>query len=179
MKIFSPGIKEGLLYQRTTVWVPSRTISMRKQCYHLLKEIESYPIDEWIESRDWSWVTSPEQKASSIQSQINWREGMPGELESHRCQYSWIVAYKDPYEKNWDFRYDRIYPYIIEGSLETAIDDAAAVFAKDAVIRTLERPRFGQECSDRLREYPVPKGVLQYFRKEYRERRQKLIGEID
>lgn len=178
MKIISPGIKEGLLYQRTTVWMPSHTLFMRKNAYRLLKDIENYTIDEWIESHDWSGVTNPEQKAKAIQSEISWRELMPKELESYCCHYSWIVAYEDPEETERD-RCDRIYPYIKTENLDTAIDEAAAVFAKDAVIRTLERPRFGQSWTDRLREYPVPEGVLQYFRKEYTKRRQKLIEEVD
>ena len=164
MKIISPGIKEGLLYQRTTVWVPSRTLFMRKEAYRLLKDIENCSIDEWIESFDWSWVTNPEQKASSIQSKINWRENMHEELESYRCHYSWIVAYKDPEETE---------------NLGESVDKAAAVFAKDAVIRTLEEPRFDQEGSNRLREYPVPEGVMYYFRTEIRKMRQELIEEID
>ena len=179
MLIHSPGIREGLVYQRTTVWVPSRTLFMRKEAYRLLKDIEHYPIDEWIESSDWSWVTNPEQKVRAIQSEISWREHMPEELESYRCHYSWIVAYKDPDEESHDFRYGKIFPYIKEENLEFAIDRAATVFAQDAVIRTIEKPRFGHVNSDRLREYPVPEGVLQYFRKEYKKRRQKLIGEID
>lgn len=179
MKITSPGIKEGLLYQRTTVWVPSRTLFMRKEAYRLLENIESCPLERWIDLHDWSWVTSPEQKAMAIQSEINWREGIPGELESHRCRYSWIVAYKDPHEREGDFRHGRIYPYIEEDDVDKAIDEAATVFAKDAVIRTLDKVRFDSVCSDRLREYPIPRGVLQYFTKEYKNRRQKLIGEID
>lgn len=178
MKIFSPGIKEGLLYQRTKVYIPSSTLLMRKEAYRLLKDIENCSIDEWIESHDWSRVTSPEQKAASIQSEINWREHMPEELASYRCRYSWIVAYKDPEEtENW--RCDRIYPYIRTENLGESVDGTAAVFAKDAVIRSLEEPRFGQEGSDRLREFPVPEGILQYFKKECRKRRQRLIGSID
>ena len=116
---------------------------MRKEAYRLLKDIENCSIDEWIESFDWSWVTNPEQKASSIQSKINWRENMHEELESYRCHYSWIVAYKDPEEtENW--RRDRMYPSIRTENLGESVDKAAAVFAKDAVIRTLEEPRFGQ-----------------------------------
>ncbi len=178
MLIYCPGIKEGLLYQRTTVWLPSRTLFMRKEAYRLLEDIERCPLGRWVDLQDWSWVTSPEQKAMAIQSEINWRECMPGELESHRCQYFWTVAYKDP-EETEDWRYDRMYPYIRTENLDTAIDKASAVFARGAIIRTLEKPGFGQQWSDRLREYPVPEGVLQYFRKELRKRRQKLIEEID
>ena len=179
MKIISPGMREGLVYQRTTVWTASHTLAMRKEAYRLLKDIEHCPINEWVESQDWNWVTDPEQKARAIQSEINWREHMPEELESYRCHYSWIVAYQDPDEEPHEWRYGKIYPYIKEENLEVAIDKAAAVFSQDAVIRSIEKTRFGQEASDRLREYPVPDGVLQYIRNEFPKRRQKLILEID
>jgi len=44
-------------------------------------------------------------------------------------------------------------------------------------IRTLGKTRFDQECSNRIRENPVPEGVLQYFKKEIKSRRKKLIEE--
>lgn len=147
MKIISPGIKEGILYRRTALWVPSNTLSMRKDCYRLLNEVENNPVDEWY-------------------------------MELHGCHYSWMVAYKDPHERE-DWRRNRVYPYIKKEDLDAAVDEAAAVFARDAIIKTLEKPRFDQEWSDRIREYPVSEGVLQYFRKEIKKRRQKLIEEID
>ena len=178
MLIHNPGIREGLVYQRTTVWVPSHTLFMRKEAYRLLKEIEHCPIGEWVKSYDWSWVTDPNQKAMAIRSEINWREAMPEELERHRCCYSWIVAYKDPDEEPHEVGYGKIYPYIEEDDLEKAVSEAAAVFSKDAVIRTLQKTRFISQW-DKLREYPASEGVLQYFREEYRKRRRKFSGEID
>jgi len=75
--------------------------------------------------------------------------------------------------------------------LDMVVNEAARAFAKNAVIKTLEEPFFieyrrevfikGAKNNPFLykRYYPVPEGVLQYFRKELRKRRQKLIEGID
>jgi hypothetical protein len=75
--------------------------------------------------------------------------------------------------------------------LDRLIDEAARAFAKDAVIITLDAPFFIKYRRDvyikgaknnpflYYRFWPVSEGFLQYFRKELRRRRQKLIEEID
>lgn len=180
MQITGPGIKEGLVYQKTVVWAPSETLLMRKERYETVTGFEHCPLDEWIESQDWSWVSEPEQRSVSIRSEENWREAMKEELSSPCCKYFWIVAYKDP-DEELEYRKSKIYPYIEVGDLEAAIFRAAAVFAKDAIIKTIEKPVFG--CGGFMgstcRDYPVSEGILQYFRKEFRKRRQQLIREID
>ncbi len=75
--------------------------------------------------------------------------------------------------------------------LDRLIDEAARAFARDAVIKTLDESFFRKYRREVFikdaknnpflckRYWPAPDGVLQYFRKELRKRRQKLIEEID
>ena len=77
-------------------------------------------------------------------------------------------------------RFD-VYEQWPDDLLDKLIDEAARSFSKDAAIGTLDESFFikSYEKFGCKRYHPVPKGILQYFRKELRKRRQKLIEEID
>lgn len=153
MKIISPGIKEGTLYQMTSQSEIDGEIGhsfgiARGAVYGMRINIDDI-------------IGDPKIPSSEVDSEIE-------RLQRFKVYDQWP-----------------------DDLLDRLIDEAARSFAKNAVIRTLEEPFFikcrrevfikGAKNNPFLyRRYsPVPEGVLQYFRKELRGRREKLIKEID